>query len=257
MNEATPRRARRATLGLLGLVLLAGCGEDAVADPDLGMQPDAGTGDPAYLVVQRIRTPDSRTVFLSVLPDLAARDLDTASSLEVSGTSRATAFGGKVFVFDGESGIVTRYAVSDAGALVEESPSLSFATFGIVRFRTTFAFVSPTRAYYLDLVGGQMIVWDPEAMAILESIPVPETQRGEFNVVGGAIVQVGSELVAPISWDNLVTREIVPSINALVFSADTGQLLRVDESAACVVAASGFADGDVGGGASAGVDPGD
>ncbi|MEM1414210.1 MAG: hypothetical protein AAGH15_04895 [Myxococcota bacterium] len=210
--------------------------------PD-GGAPDGGADDPTYLAVQRVRTPDSRSVLLSLLPNLDARTLDRSRALEVSGFSRATAFGGKVFVFDGESGVVTRYAVSSGRDFVEEA-RLSFASFGIVAFSTSFAFASPTRAFYFDLTTAQLLVWDPAAMAIVGAVPVPEAQRDDLTATSGGLVQVAGEILAPVSWRNTAARELVPAVVALVFSAEDGRLLRVDESEACAISAGVVPAGD-------------
>ncbi|MEM1413399.1 MAG: hypothetical protein AAGH15_00790 [Myxococcota bacterium] len=258
MQSATPSPSplpsfKLNALSLAGLLAVAACGEDPppASEPDAGSATDAGmdaghamdagAGDPVYLVAQRVRTPDSRSVLLSLLPDLEERDIDNGTAFEVSGFARVTTFGGKVFVFDSESAAITRYGVSAEGDLVEEPPSVSFAGLGITRFLPTFVFASPTRAYYLDAVGAQMVVWDPEEMALVEDFPVPEVEREGFDA-GASLVLVGDEIVAPISWTNLLTRRGVATVAALVFSAEDGRLLRVDESDACAFA-GGAVDG--------------
>lgn len=246
---------RTLLLGIVLLLGLAGCGDDDATPTDAGSADagtdagspdagsDAGADDPAYMVVQRVRTPDSRTVLLTLLSDLGARTLDGSGALEVAGLSRATAFDGKVFVFDGETGRVTRYGVTDELGFVEED-TVSFEALGIVRFRTAFHFESPERAFYLDLPSLQMVVWNPTEMSIVDTFDVPEADRDGLNRVGGELLAQGGELISPISWDDLTRREFVPSVAALVFSLDTGAFLRVIEDPRCVVTGGAFVDGE-------------
>ncbi|MEM9195862.1 MAG: hypothetical protein AAGF12_42240, partial [Myxococcota bacterium] len=85
------------TLGLccaLALVLGA-CGDDSAGGSG-GSGGSAGSGGSgggdAFLVANRVRTPDSRALFVSVLPSLDVGQVDLAGAIELSGVSRAVAF---------------------------------------------------------------------------------------------------------------------------------------------------------------------
>ncbi|MEM7437874.1 MAG: hypothetical protein AAF436_22190, partial [Myxococcota bacterium] len=128
-----------------------GCGDGG---DDHGTGGTAGSGE-QFLVANRVRTPDSRALFMSVLPSLDAGNVDLSRAIELSGVSRARAFGGKVYSFDGESGVVTRYVV-EGDLLIDDvledggRARFSMARVGVTSFTSQIVFIDEQRAYYVD-----------------------------------------------------------------------------------------------------------
>ena len=234
---------------VLALALCVACGDsdddNGTPTPDAGPAGDAGSvnqGGPAYLVVQRIFSGSERLVILTALPNLDQQTVDPGGGLELSGFSRAFVFNGRVYTFDGESGEVTRYAVSPEREFVREA-SFSMAGVGVVRFRSLITFINPDRAYYLDIPGEQVVVFSPSEMSITATFDVPEVNREGFDTGGGTLVQVGDEILAPVNWTDVDQGQIVPSVAALVLSATEDRLLRVVEDPRCVISGGAFVDG--------------
>lgn len=209
-------------LGFAACAAPASDGEDGQAG-DSGGDGD-GDGDsapPAYLVVNRISTPEGRALFVSTIPELNHGEIDIGRALEIGGFSRVASFGGKFYVFDNESGVVTRYAVDDdlsvtVDALSDGEPArLSFSGIGIQSFSNTIAFVADDRAIYVDVNEDLIVEWDPSAMTITSSVDggilreglTPESTRPAL---------LDNHLVFPLAWSNSLTFDFVPLVSLAV-----------------------------------------
>ena len=234
---------------------------DAAA-PGGDVAADVGPSEPpAYMVLSRVRSPDSRTMFVSVVDELAGGEIDLGSALELSGLSRARVFGGKVFTFDGETGEVTRWALGDDGVLAEDvlpdggRARFSMAGEGVTRFTSLIAFISETRAYYIDVFEQfQVVVWNPREMVIESTFATPELGREGLDTTGGSIsVLPGPSggvadgwVVMPVYWASFLTGAFEPVTALAVLSAGQDELVRIVEDTRCVGAGDAFvSDGAV------------
>lgn len=222
------------------LMAVVGCGGSS--DNGTG-----GTSGNEFLVLTRVRTPDSRAVFASVLPTLDVPTIDLTGALELSGLSRVLTFGGKVFSFDGESGVVTRYVV-EGTRLVEDTREdgsrarFSMSRVGVVAFTNQIAFISETRAYYVDLQNAQVVVWSPTEMDITSTFDAPQLRRQGFGSVGGGVSVIGDFVFMPISWGNQSLGTFVPVAALAVFSAIEDSVFGIIEDDRCVLSSAAFVD---------------
>lgn len=216
----------------------SGCGSsDATsAEPSPGDPTDA----PAFVIGSRIRTPDGRSFFVSIEPDLQARDLDLTRAIELSGFARVYTFRGALYTMDSESLVIQRYQV-DADRMATPDGRVSMALQGFTRFRPLFAFVEPRRAYYIDPQTAQVIVWDPEAMTLIETLPIDGISREDFDIRQTGLRIVGDRIFLPFAWTREEDFEIVPSVTVLVFDKRTGEVERIFEDDRCVGAGGSFA----------------
>ncbi len=224
-------------LCLAACATLAACGP--TDQPDDNADTDLAT-EPAYLFVNRVRTLASRTNYVSILPSLEPTDIDLDAALEVPGTSRFAALDGKVYVFEGETGEVSRYRATDDLALVEEA-RFSMANEGVSSFGTALAFISPTRAYYIDREQAQVVVFDPTEMVLSGSFSVPGLVRDDYplTLVSSPAV-VGDEVVVPVGWRTNDQSEAVFATAILVLSATEDRVVGVFEDSRCGPGLSGF-----------------
>ena len=221
----------------LTVALIAGCGDDG-SDSGAGGT-DSGPTE-AFVASQRVFLPDGRFVLLHLLSDLERQQLNVDEGFEFSGFSRVRAFNGKVFVFESESGQVIRFGVTPSLQLEEEA-RLSMTNQGVRSFNDTTTFVSPARAFYFDF-SGQMIVFDPEAMEIVQTIEGPDMQREGFpGPRFSPPVRVGDELYVSLAWANTDTIDLIPALTVAVFSISEERLLRVVEDGRCAYGHRGFA----------------
>jgi hypothetical protein len=166
-----PTMTTRALPLLTLLLALAACGERGGArDPD-------AHGGPVYAVMYEVYDDAGSTSYLSLLDSLDVEEVDLAQAREFGrGRAFIQGYQGKLFVGDAESPTVTRYALSDDGALIEEG-TISFANYGLDagQFDTwNVTFIGPDKAYLLDFKEGTTIVWNPATMEIVGDIPAPE-----------------------------------------------------------------------------------
>jgi len=186
-------RSTRWLVAAGALLLLAAC--DGEADtPDAGSEPtpdagpaldDAGPGapdagepmaEPMYVLQSAVQTTDDRLSYFTVVRSLTeATEVEYDASIEVPG--RARLYGGEGLGFfvvgDGEDVSLTRYDVAEDGTLAEGA-RLSFQALGVTSLGAqAVAFASPTLAYYKDPGQAQVIVWDPSAMEIVDTIELP------------------------------------------------------------------------------------
>ncbi|MEM9862579.1 MAG: hypothetical protein AAF938_13230 [Myxococcota bacterium] len=221
----------------------AEAGVDAPSEVgDVALEADVDPGpEGTFLLVNRTQTPQGRFVLLNLLSNLGPQEVDPAQAREATGFSRVEVFNERVYLFDGESLEAVRFALSDDDELVEED-RFSFAGRGVAFFYNTFHFISPTRAYYLDLDEDRVIVFDPTAMAIVSEFDAPELGREDFDTSGGFMVQLGDEVYAAMSFGSTRTLEALPELNVVVLSASEDRVLRAFADARCGFAGGAFVD---------------
>src|SRR5688572_28959560 len=130
--------------------------------------PEPSTPEPAYLLGTRIFDDTTTMSYFHVVPGLDADvSVDVQSGIEVSGSAKLfSAYDlGWFAIGSGESPTVTRYELGADGALVERE-SMSLLAQGVSDLWDTLYFVSPTKAYYPDRDGGQIIIWNPTTMQV-------------------------------------------------------------------------------------------
>lgn len=253
-RSSSLRGSWRSIASCAGLALtLVACGDNLAepapdAEPPLPT-PDAMPGSPdaapedgsAYLVVSRVVNPDGRNVYLSVLPSLEPTTLDLSQAIEVSGLSRAFTHDGAVFAMDGETGQIARYE-ADQQLRLSETGRFSMANLGITGFSSAFAFISPTRAYYIDVTNLQVVVWNPQAMEISGTFSIADLARAGL-IISAATPQVGGgRVIVPIGWSNLAQGAFHPAVGLLVLDAQANQLIAILEDNRCAVGGGGFFD---------------
>ncbi|MEM7437539.1 MAG: hypothetical protein AAF436_20465, partial [Myxococcota bacterium] len=175
-------------------------------------------------------------------------NVDLSRAIELSGVSRARAFGGKVYSFDGESGVVTRYVV-EGDLLIEDvledggRARFSMARVGVTSFTSQIVFIDEQRAYYVDTLSmDQVVVWNPTAMNIVSTFAAPELGREGFATTGGAISVIDGFAVMPISWANADEATFVATAAMIVLSASEDEVVGLVEDDRCVVGRSAFVD---------------
>ncbi|MEM9192062.1 MAG: hypothetical protein AAGF12_23015 [Myxococcota bacterium] len=226
------------------------CGDDSTTDPtgDAGSNDSDGgiNGDSAiYVVAARqlnIATGD-RTVLVQAIPNLDAQALDPTAAIEFSGFSRVQTFDGAVFTFDGENGEVSRFEVADDLSFIEAG-AFSMMGVGVVSFISTFAWISPTRAYYVDLNMAQVVVFDPTAMELTNTFPIPDLARPEASVPsGGRPLILGDDVILPIGWSDQSAGTARAVVAVLILSASRDEVRGIVEDDRCALSGGGFVDG--------------
>jgi len=208
--------------------------------PERPRDPEVGAGEggePAFLLGTRVWDDTTTTSYFHVVPSLeAGTGVRPDQALEVPGAAKLySAYDlGWFAVGSGEAPEIARYRLGDDGRLINDA-RLSFQAYGVSDLWDTLYFVSPTKAYYPDRSGGQLIVWNPAEMRVLGSIPLPETLRdGYLALYGYAPIQRGSELLISVGWfDWDVNDAVLPETGLLVLDTETDSVVRFDVDTRC------------------------
>ena len=196
------------------LVLLGACSDGSSNAPNGGAGMDGGGATngaggngaglpPAYLLSTDHRNPDGGRFDLHyILDDLDPQTVDSREALE---TSRSISFvyGGRVYVATSEDRVLTRYDI-DANNRFVRGPRIGFSQVVMNSFRDTWAVVSDTRAFAVDIAGGSNIVveWNPTTMEIVDTLELnfEELVRDGFAPISLDAYHVGDQLVIPVAW---------------------------------------------------------
>jgi hypothetical protein len=174
---------------------------------------------PAVMVAVTSRSPEGTNLYVGAYPALP-EEVDLAEMVETPSGQNATAFNGYIYVWSSESGIYTRYAVDDALEL-SEAGTVSFMNLGGTGNVMT-SFISPTRAYSMTRDNLSIIVWDPEAMAVLGSIDTSAAlDPGYPSFDYGEPVVFGDYVAWPILWYDYDNFDFKPSVDVILASAHT------------------------------------
>ncbi|HEU5076596.1 MAG TPA: hypothetical protein VFU02_20545, partial [Polyangiaceae bacterium] len=242
LNRVSDNLLKGALLcGLLSAV--TGCGDDAAGEPDSTV---AGT-DPALLVAVIVQKPEDRNVYVGAVPEVPEGELDYSRFLEFGNVDVST-YGGHVFVWDRDPARMTRFTSNQALELVDPRP-LSFEKHG-AGGGGEHVFVSATRAYLLTPDLDTIVVWDPEAMRITDSIPL-DLAEGNGGTGGPSLtgfetfahkgMLVGDHVVWQLVSANWDKNEIHHATTLLMVNVND-DTVRVVEDERCAGANGGYVD---------------
>jgi hypothetical protein len=240
------------------------CGSDATTvaatentadvEPTEGAPADGAPTTPAVLLAERVDSPDTRTIYVHLLPSVPTAPADRTRAYEF-GSVYIFVYEGKVYIRDREAGTVTRYQVTDELELViDKRPDgadakLSTQPVGLRPEGMPLIFISPTRAYFLDTPEKRVIVWNPTTMEITSTVEMPDPDKAGFET--GQIrnpVRVGDRVFAGVlAWEDYDNLRVHPGAGVMIFSATTDAPPTLIEDSRITGADNLFADatGDV------------
>jgi hypothetical protein len=213
--------------------------DDSADDADDGDHPDGGVPDTksAFVLGTRVWNDTTTTSYFHVTTSLeAGTEVDTSQALEAAGAAKLyAAYELGWFAFgEGESPTISRYTL-DAQGKLKKGTSISLASYGVTGLWDTIYFVSPTKAYYPDRDGTQLIVWNPSTMEITGQIELPETAReGYLALYGYSAIERGDKLLISVGWfDWNETDSVLPATGLLVLDTTTDEVVRFDVDERC------------------------
>jgi hypothetical protein len=191
-NTIKLRLAFDGGVGALVLAAVVGCSDDARIIESVPSPLAAG---PLYAVSSRVLSPETESLYVSLLPSLDSGEVNLESAIEFPGG--ASLFGkpetGVVYVAPYTSPTIERWTLTDQGSLAP-GDVVSFANLGLESAATGQVF-SQGRGYFL--ANGEIVMWDPENMELLDTFPIPEleyTGEGEY-APNASIVALGDESI--------------------------------------------------------------
>ena len=231
------------------VVAAAGCGEGSAPGTKPADMP--GNVPPQFILHTSVDAPDKRLNYFVPVTSLAeGTPVDLTRALEVPGTARffAPNTGGYFSVGSSEDMSITRYDLGVDGSL-KRTGVVSFKDRGIKSFKRTMAFISPTKAYYLDESNVQIVVWNPKDLTITGTIALPMAVRPNMAV---KFVRVNyplrpNRLITTVSWADASWTTVVPETGLLVIDTNIDQVLNYQVDKRCRGAAEvvEMPDGDI------------
>ena len=212
---------------LLGLLTLNACNSD-----DNNPTPQLAT---TFGVAGFSFAPDGNIGVLSIVESLDSGKTDLSASLVIPGGANFASDGnGNIFVGRVDAPSLTRYTLSEDGNL-EEGPTVSFANSGIVSlggFSEQFQFISDERAYFIDGVTSQVIVWNPTEMIFESAFSMGDfaVPAGQSAILGGAI-RSGDRIIAYVRYVD--SEGVTRSRTAVVFIDTQTNTATIDFSETC------------------------
>ncbi|MEO0593284.1 MAG: hypothetical protein AAFZ38_06865 [Myxococcota bacterium] len=174
--------SKRALLSIsLCFVFAAACGDDDESNDDeqqIFADPDA---DQLFVLHYLVTSADGvRTSFFNAVSSLDADvDIDPANALELNEYSileTTPDLPETFFVARGDAPTVEKYEIMETGVL-ERTGLLNAGDLGstfLAGGLTAFHFESATRAFIIETVTQQVIVWNPTTMTITDTVPLAE-----------------------------------------------------------------------------------
>jgi len=148
---------------------------------------------------------DVYTSYIVVTDSLASGTLSLDHATEIDGRAivAGVAGSGELYVGTSNNAVVSRYTLSDDGAL-DKTGEVDFLAAGLSavnEYAGQFQFVSATKAYYFDGSTGQVVVWNPQAMTYTKSVSLADfVFDGEILTFGAYPIRVGDTLFAFAGW---------------------------------------------------------
>lgn len=226
---------RRPSVAILVAMSHVACGGDSLLVTGSG--PGGETGAPSdtkYVVGSVIFEPEGQQTIISVLDSLSPQVIDYGRAIELPGWADLWVHEGHLYVSSGESPTVTKYSVSETGALVEQGV-LSFAAYGEVDVAFwSNTFVAPDKAYMINGVSGY-VIWDPISMVIrgtfdLPPLPAREGLLARAGTLDRANVIRDGKLYQPMYWSDTDFAVFAPDSRIVVIDIASDQVVDTIEA---------------------------
>lgn len=248
-------------LGVTALALAA-CDEPVDNDPDAGQLDaslpgdDAGSTDggetpptPLYALHSAVESPDGRLNYFTMLPSITDEStIDYASAIEVPGRARLYARPelGFFVIGDGEDASLTRYDIEADGG-VTAGDRLSLQGLGVTSLGAqAVLFVSEALAYYKDPGQAQVIIWNPSAMEIIDTIELPATLLREDRIASyGDWTSRDGDVFFTVYWYSSTYDRVDPGTSLVRIDTTTNEVFVTEDSRCRELAAGLTIDGSI------------
>jgi hypothetical protein len=212
---------------LAALVGLAACsssdGDDSTSE----------NGTASFVLSTLVFGPVDTTSYVNVLDSLDPQTVDLGEAREFAGLADVWVHDGSVFVAEFDARTITRFSIENRSLI--KNGEVSFLDYGLTDFGFWLnTFVSSSKAYFLDRAG-QYVVWDPSAMAIVGTLPLPELpHRDDKTPFPGysdraALLRDGL-LYQPIYWADEAFFEFTADSRIVVIDTERDEVVDVLEA---------------------------
>jgi hypothetical protein len=197
--------------------------------PEPAPVPESPSASSLYALSTLVFAPEGTTSYVRLLDSLSPSSVTLDDAREFPGTADLWVNEGEVFVAEGESQRITKFAVQNRQLVAQET--LSFTSYGLTSLGFWLnAFASPTKAYLFN-GAAEIIVWNPTSMEITGTIPLPALPApAGLRLMNGysdrsAVVRDG-RLYQPLYWADETFFEFGPRSAIAVVDVASNTLLE-------------------------------
>ena len=206
-------------------------------DGDGSSLPNGNDAEPAFLLGTRVWDDASTTSYFQVSRSLeAGTRVGLDSALEVAGAAKLFAVEGLGWfaIGEAETPVITRYTLGENTKLVK-GDSVSLHDHGVSGLWDTLYVVSPTKMYYPDRAGRQLIIINPTEMKVSGTVDLSATARdGYLSLYSYAHLTRGKQIVFSVAWiDWEETDSVLAETGLVVVDTENDQLTRFDVDDRC------------------------
>ena len=249
-------RVRLVALSTLSIVLTFGCGNEASngsggtngAGASSGTGATGGNGVAPFrgaVLCSLAQTPTGFPGFIRLVSEAELEAAEQTGEV-VDSVEGAIEFAGgvscavrdhSVFAFDWENPTVTRF--DEVEGMLVEGQSVSFANLGVTSLNSSgderqVVFASDTKAFFLDPIGRQVVIWNPNEMETIGSIPLTLSDSPEGLNLGAVlqIVRMDERLLVWGGWSNADGTNVA-RINFWFIDTETDAVVATDVTQEC------------------------
>ncbi|HET6336966.1 MAG TPA: hypothetical protein VFG30_27265 [Polyangiales bacterium] len=201
-------------------------------------KPTKPTKPGKYVLSVIVFGPEITNTYVTLVDSLDVKDLDLKQGIEFAGQANVAAYGGWLYISDGESPVITRYRLTDEDKL-EQDGTVSFANYGEISVSvddTVNTFISKTKAY-LSASDGTTLVWNPEEMTITGDIPIEfkETKSlpEDMSLFGSSGFARGNRLYRTYFWFDWATYDFTEAQYFATYDTEKDQLISLVPETRC------------------------
>ncbi|MES2638162.1 MAG: hypothetical protein V4850_01720 [Myxococcota bacterium] len=211
---------------LLPLLALVACTpKDAAEAP-------TGSAD-GYVLGSVVITPDGRTTYFQVLPDLDPDGpVTNTNAVEAAGNGVLLTHGHDIFLGLAESPEWVRYTVGEDGTLAE-SGRMSLAGKGFSYVDYGNAILADDLAVSISTEAAVAVTWNPSTMEILDTIELPHLVREGYGVEVWTTIAEDGLVYIPARWADWEGGRIYPLVSTTILDPRTGTIVGIAEDDRC------------------------
>lgn len=214
---------RSSPILLLATIACAGPSDDT----------DTAPGAAGYVLGSVVITPEGRTTYFQVLPDLSPdAPITNANAVEAPGNGVLMTHGRDVLLGLAEAPEWVKYTVADDGSIAETGRmSLAGQGFSYVDYGNTL--LSDTIAVSVSTESLVAVIWDPSTMSIVRTVPLPHLAREGYAVEVWTTIGHDGRIYIPSRWSDWTGGRIYPGVQTTILDPVSGEIVAIAEDDRC------------------------
>lgn len=204
------------------LFTLASCSSDG----------GGATGDARYVLASVVISPEGRTTYVQTLASLDAGHITNANAIEIPGNGTFLARGANIFVGLVEEPTWVRYTVGTDGAFAETG-RISFQSYGAASIDYGNTIVDDDTAVSVISAQRLAIVWNPETMTVLRTIPLSHLDVVGYDLEVWTTTAYEGRVYVPGRYANWEQGLIRNGASLTILDPDAGTIIGIAEDDRC------------------------